>query len=79
GGRCYAGAMPRWLAIILAIPPLLLLLVTALSADDLPSLVVAKLMEGGLWTGLAAFLVMAVVLPFIRKPDAQSRASAKVK
>jgi membrane protein implicated in regulation of membrane protease activity len=71
--------MPRWLAILAAIPPLLLLALLALSADDLPGLILAKLTEGGLWTGLAAFLVMAVVLAFFRKPDGQSRASAKVK
>ncbi|GLS46961.1 hypothetical protein [Methylobacterium brachythecii] len=71
--------MPRWLAILCAIPLLLLIVAAALTVDDPWGVALAKLKEGGLWTGLAAFLVMAMVLAWFRKPDAQSRASAKVK
>lgn len=71
--------MPRWLAILLAIPPLLLIGVAAASVEDLPALVVSKLTEGGLWTGLAAFLVLAAVMTLRPKANGQSRDAAKVK
>ncbi|MCE4226743.1 hypothetical protein HCU64_23660 [Methylobacterium sp. C25] len=66
--------MPRWLAILCAIPLLLLIVAAALTVDDPWGIALAKLSEGGLWTGLAAFLVLCVVMTL-----RQSRASAKAK
>lgn len=78
-GGCYPNGMPRWLAILAAVPLALVLLAAAASVDDFPAVAFAKLTEGGLWSGLALFLLLAVVLALRPKADAQSRASAKVK
>ncbi|GEO98153.1 hypothetical protein GCM10007887_12520 [Methylobacterium haplocladii] len=77
--RCYAERMPRWLAILAAVPLALLLIVAASTVDDWPSVAFAKVTDGGLWTGLALFVGIAIVLALRPRADAQSRDSAKVK
>ncbi|GJE55351.1 MULTISPECIES: hypothetical protein [Methylobacterium] len=71
--------MPRWLAILAAVPLALLLVAAAFTVDDLPAAAFAKLTDGGLWSGLALFVVVAIVLAVRPRRDDQSRDSAKVK
>ena len=64
--------MPRAFFLLLAVPLFLLLAASALSVPDFPAIAVRKVTEGGLWTGLVAFLVLAIVLGF-RKTDGAPR------
>lgn len=59
--------MARVFFLLLALLLFLLLAAAALSVPDFPKRALAKLGEGGLWTGLVVFLVMAIVLAVLPK------------
>lgn len=61
--------MPRWFFILASVLGLLAFASVILALPDPLGTITAKLTDGGLWTGLAAFLVLAVVLGFTRRGE----------
>ena len=60
--------MPRWFWIVLAAALTVAGASLALSMPDPAGTVVAKVTEGGMWTGLALFVVTAAVLGCRARP-----------
>ena len=66
--------MPRWFWIALASALSVAAVSVALSVPDPAGAVVGTLAEGGMWTGLAVFIVAAAVLGcWPRNPDGTLR------
>ena len=59
--------MPRWFFVLASLLGLAAIASFVLTAPDPLGTVLAKLGEGGLWTGLAVFLVFAVILGYARR------------